>query len=308
MAPKWSLGGRSRKRTRISASTIAAAPAPVERGERLAIIEVAEQRRQRRLGQHGDPDDQRRDMAERIDQQPLARDLAAQGEREQRGPVGGEDALACGQRGGKQEGRGEQAGDEQQGQRLRPRRACVRRGSDSRCRAARRAPRAGRRARCAADSSALPHISAAQPAAASASASACSADGQRRASHSPQAAKMKLEILPNRVALPSLVSRIPACHAARSAAKNKAAPPIAMVSGAARDADRLLATGARSATGRAAPASPARSPPRPARRRRGGRGTARRRARDCRPAARRTPSDAPLMGCESPLSLHPCRC
>ena len=42
-------------------------------------------------------------------------------------------------------------------------------------------------------------------------------------SHRPQAAKAKLEILPNRVALPSLVRWMPACQAARSAAKKKAA-------------------------------------------------------------------------------------
>ena len=132
-------------------------------------------------------------------------------------------------------------------------------------------------------------------------------DGQRRTSHSPQAANMKLEILPNRVALPSLVSRMPACQAARSAAKKKAATGDRDGQRAARPVHRLARACARSATGTAAPAPAARTPPRPARPRRGGRGTARPRARHCRPAARRTPSDAPLMGCESPLSVsrHP---
>ena len=77
MAPNWSLGRRARKRTRTSASDDRRRADPVERGQRLVIIEPAEQRRKRRLGEHGDADDQRRDMAERIDQQPLPDDLAA---------------------------------------------------------------------------------------------------------------------------------------------------------------------------------------------------------------------------------------
>ena len=46
-------------------------------------------------------------------------------------------------------------------------------------------------------------------------------DGRLCASHKPQTAKAKLATLPNRVALPSLVMRMPTCQAARSAAKKK---------------------------------------------------------------------------------------
>ena len=72
-------------------------------------------------------------------------------------------------------------------------------------------------------SSALLPISKAAPIAARSSAAAWIGDGHRRASHSPQAAKAKLETLPNRVALPSLVMWMPVCQAARSAAKKKPA-------------------------------------------------------------------------------------
>ena len=99
--------------------------------------------------------------------------------------------------------------------------------------------RAGRRAGWPRTVRRCPTSAAPQPAAASESASACSADGHLRASHRPQAAKKKLEILPNRVALPSLVSRMPACQAARSAAKKNAAKAMAMVSGLRRQMHRL---------------------------------------------------------------------
>ena len=56
-------------------------------------------------------------------------------------------------------------------------------------------------------------------------------DGKRRASHRPQAANAKLEMLPNKVALPSLVMWMPVCQAARSAAKKKAANAVRMTRG-----------------------------------------------------------------------------
>ena len=80
------------------------------------------------------------------------------------------------------------------------------------------------------DSSALLPISNAAPNTAVISAAPCNSDGGRRASHSPHRAKAKLDVLPNKVALASLVFWIPACHAARSAAKKKAAAPISQAS------------------------------------------------------------------------------
>ena len=65
---------------------------------------------------------------------------------------------------------------------------------------------------------------------ASRSAAAWTGEGQRRTSHSPHAAKAKLEMLPNKVALPSFVMWMPVCQAARSAAKKKAANAIKMPS------------------------------------------------------------------------------
>ena len=119
------------------------------------------------------------------------------------------------------------AGEEQQGQRLQARRAPARRRSDSRRRAGRRPARAGRRGNGARDNSALPPISSARAERReeqrdgldAATASGAPATGPRRRRRS-------CAILPNRVALPSLVRWMPACQAARSAAKKKAATTI----------------------------------------------------------------------------------
>ena len=107
--------------------------------------------------------------------------------------------------------------------------------------------RAGRRADCAGDSSALLLISSAASDRRQDQRRACTGDGQLRTSHRPQAAKAKLATLPNRVALPSLVMWIPACQAARSAAKKKAANAMAIAERSARPVHRLAGTAGRSA-------------------------------------------------------------
>ena len=205
-------------------------------------------------------DHQRRQRADRIDQQALADHLAAEREDEHEGPVGGDDLLAERKRERQQHDRPERAGQEQQRQRRERAAGAFEPRSDSRCRAARRTARAGRRGGCAptarrccpsAGRRRSPRGAARRPAPATA---IC------RASHRPQAAKAKLETLPNRVALPSLVMWMPACQAARSAAKKKAANATSDRQRAARPVHRLAETARRSPTGTAAPAPAARNP------------------------------------------------
>ena len=63
---------RSGKRTSTRATPIADRADPVERRQRLAISDPADDGRDGRLGEEGEADDERRDMADRIDQQALA--------------------------------------------------------------------------------------------------------------------------------------------------------------------------------------------------------------------------------------------
>ena len=76
--PNWA---RRPARASRGATRAAGGPGPAQRRSPprrasrarsgLVINEPAEQRRHRRLGEHGDADDQRRDMADRVDEQPL---------------------------------------------------------------------------------------------------------------------------------------------------------------------------------------------------------------------------------------------
>ena len=105
-------------------------------------------------------------------------------------------------------------------------------------------------------SSALLPISSAAPSAARISAPACNRDGQRRASHRPQAANTKLETLPNRVALPSLVMWMPVPSRGRRRRRRRRGRRAGR--GGANAAAGILAMRTDGS------ATPAPSPPRPA--------------------------------------------
>ena len=146
MPPQLALCGRARaSATSTSATAIATAPTQSSSGQPLAIIRASRAAPSAGWVSSASPTTSG-GTAERVDQQPLADDLAARARAANRRPVGGDDLLAGDER-DRQQHRSRRTGWRGTARAAaRPRRGRVRRRSDSRRRAARRAARAGRRA------------------------------------------------------------------------------------------------------------------------------------------------------------------
>ena len=216
---------RSGSRTSTSATRDRDGAEPVERRQRLAIGDPADEGGDGRLGQQGEADHQRRQV--RRSRRPAGPGRSP-GCRARAAAAGSSLAgMTCSpssERERQQHRRAERArrGTARAAAASAPRArshrdqiAGVEKPGEQASRSPREVARATARSCCPA-AARRRRRRAAAPA-------ACMRDGQRRASHRPQAAKAKLEMLPNNVALPSLVMWMPMCQAARSAAKKKAA-------------------------------------------------------------------------------------